>query len=754
MRQWTGIHDERTNIGDGLTMLRNVSLITQGQLQRRPQLGTKYTLGAALLIDLHPRQGGDFLIAADGSGKIVSVNLDDNTSTDLATGLDADIRGCFVGHQQSVYYTNDFNSVQRVNTGTGTAVSAGMVGPVSAPTFSSNSTGSLTTGAYRIRYRYKDTRTGYVSNPSAEYTQTFTAASQSIRVSGAAAADAKANQIVWERTTAGGSAFYQDTLGTNDTTVVALTSSDATLSAGIAIASYYGDFGHEPPPISELLCEHRGRIFSFKTSTRQRTVSAALSAASITGTNFSANWVGRLVSFSGTSSVSYVVSSVSASGTSLTLATNYAGVTATAVSINVYSPTPDALGWSRAGYPESWKPSEWMRRVLNNGDRPSALFSAYDTLWLSGQSSLKSFDYTSDPAAAKIGTVPTQLGIFNQRCIVNAEGRVLCFGASGVFEMKGRVPTSISDAIYQTFIGLVDVAQFEANHATYDYIDDTATFWFCRTGDTIPKDALAYHLGTGEWQLRTWRQAIKSSAVIRGTGLFPRPYLGCENGYVWRLDDSRFGDGLLTSMTTGVVTVTAGASATVIPVTESLPTSSSASANLSGLMLYNPATGTAKAVTSNAANSLTCAAFSAAPAAGTELYLGSVDVGLTSEWWDGPGPHALKRPSYLAIEHDSDDVSPSIDIQLYKELSSTPLTFTKGSGDSQLSGVTYTNGATTASLDTSLRGGVLYLNCMQEWAHYWRYVISQTRPAGYLKLMDAKFLLRNREEVDPKVKPT
>lgn len=752
MRNWTGNKNDRIGIGDGITMLRNVSLITSGQLGRRPQLGTRFTLSADLLTSLHPRGGGDFLIAADGSGKIVSVNTSDSTSADLATGLSADIRGCFVSHQQNIYYTNDFDAVQRINTGTGTAVSAGIAAATAAPAFSSNSTGSLTTGTYRSRFRYKDTRTGYVSNPGPEYSQTFTAASQSMRVTGIASTDAKVNQIVWERTSAGGSEFWIEGTGANSTAVFEFEVSDATLTSGISADSYYGAFGHEAPPTTELLTEHRGRLFGYKSSVRTRTaVSIALSAASVTGTNFSQKWVGRLATFSGTSAVSYVVASVSASGTSLTLSSNFSGSTSTAASMSIFSPTPDMLYWSRAGFPESWKPSVWARRVLNNGDRATALFSAYDTLWVCGLRTIKTFDYTSDPASARISTIPTQMGVYNQRCVVNCEGRMICMGPAGIFELQGRVPTSISAAIDQDIANIIDNTQYESFHGAYDFYEDTVTFWFCRSGDTVPKDAVAYHLPSGEWQMRSWRQGISCSATIGTDSLSPRPYLGCENGYTWRLTDSLVGDGIPSALTTGVVTVDAGATTTSIPVVEALPTGTG---DCKGVMLYNPLTGTAKAITSNTATTFTCAAFSAAPAQGTELYLGSIDVFLKSEWWAGPSPHALKRPSYLMLEHLSDDTAPEVDIQIYKSLSSTAMAFTKGLGDSHLSGVTYTNAATSANVDLSHRAGVLYLNTVNEFSPYWRWELTQEVPYGILKLMDVKWLIRNKEEIDAKVKPT
>src|SRR3954467_14661607 len=118
MRNWNGVHDESVGIGDGLTMLRNVSLITGGQIARRPQLGARLTLSASLIAGLHPRGGGDFLIAANGSGKLISTDMSAGTSVDVATSINADIKGCFVEHQQGIYYSNDFDVVKRINNGT------------------------------------------------------------------------------------------------------------------------------------------------------------------------------------------------------------------------------------------------------------------------------------------------------------------------------------------------------------------------------------------------------------------------------------------------------------------------------------------------------------------------------------------------------------------------------------------------------------------------------------------------------------
>ena len=93
-------------------------------------------------------------------------------------------------------------------------------------------------------------------------------------------------------------------------------------------------------------------------------------------------------------------------------------------------------------------------------------------------------------------------------------------------------------------------------------------------------------------------------------------------------------------------------------------------------------------------------------------------------------------------------------MQIKKGLSDTALTWTKTAGDSMLSGITYDDGGTTATVDFNNRAGVLYLNLFGVWDPYWRWEITQSRPAGKLKLLDAKFLLQNKQNIDSNVKPT
>lgn len=746
------MHDGSLPVGNGLTTVRNVSFHRDGVCARRPQLTTRYDLDAVVIQGLTHPLAGSFLVSADGAGALVGCKLSDGTTTSLATGLNYDIPGTLTNHQAKLYYSNDFDSPVRMERGDLSAVTAGISAPASAPTYSSFSSGGTSAGTYLLRYRYYDQKTGYISNPSPELALSAVA-NQSMRVSGVNSSDAKVNQIFWERTTANGSIFYREGTATDATAVFEFDDTDSVLEQGIDIDAVYGDFGHEPPPVVEIMCEHRGRMFGWKRSVR--TVSNAtvtLSSTGVTGTGFPANsaWSGRLLTVAGTTS-SYVIASHTS--TTITLASNYAGSTNTAASISVFHPQPDMLYWSRAGFPESWKLSTWARRVLQGGaDEPSAMFSAYDTLWLCGQHSIRTFDYTSDPAAARLSAIPTEMGVYNQQCIVQADGRTFGFGQAGVFELQGKVPTRISDDIEEQLSALIDTSQFTDFHGVYDPYERSATWYFTRTGDTSPKDGICYFLESGQWQFVSYRQPIRASVTYGSAALPYRPYLADANGWVWRVGEDRPADCLPSTMSSGVLTTASASSTTVINIVESLPTGSG---DCKGAMLYWPAAGEARAVASNTANTITLSSgFTSAPGTGVTLYLGSIDVYLKSDWWMMRSPQHKKRPPYIAIEHLSEDTAPEAYLSVYQDLSGTATQWTTDSGDSRLLGVTATsNTVRTVDLGATESAGILYVELPDKFCKYWRWTLTQDKPAGTFQLMDCQFLMQNSGDVDQNIKP-
>jgi hypothetical protein len=608
-----------------------------------------------------------------------------------------------------------------------------------------------TAGAHTVRYRYYDAKTGYISNPSPSFTATTLAYANNVIVT--ASNDAKVTNIILEATTVGGSVFYENSKIANATASASLTLTDTQLENSIDINAVYGDFGHELPPIVEIMCEHRGRMFGWKRSVRTRTsCTVASGSLSITGTNFPTNsaWTGRLLTVNAETTSNVIASTTS---TNITLASVYAGsASGAANTIKVFHPQPDMLYWSRAGFPESWKPSTWARRVLQGGsDEPSAMFSAYDTLWLCGQHSIRCFDYTADPAAARLSSVPTDMGVYNQKCIVQADGRTFGFGTAGVFELQGRVPTRISDDIEPQLQALIDNTQFDDFHGCYDNYEKSITWYFTRTGDTVPKDGISYSLDSGQWQFVSYLQSIKCSTTY-GTGVYSyRPYLADSNSWVWRVGDDRPADCLPSALSTGVLTTASANSTTVINIVESLPTGSG---DCRGAMLYWPATGESRVISSNTANTVTVGtAFTTAPGTGVTLYLGSISVYLKSDHWIMRNAQHFKRPPYLGVQHFSESTGPEIYFSIYTDLSSSVTPWTSGSADVLPYGVTNTS-STVRTVDTNQTAGIAYVPMPDKWASYWRWTMTSDKPYGLLQLMDVQFILTDASQVDTNIKPT
>ena len=753
MRKWSGIHDGSVPVGNGLYTVRNVSFHRDGVCSRRPQLQQRYDLDAMVISGLTHPLGGSFLVAADGTGSLNGIDLPTGTSTALASGLDDDIPGTLTNHQAKLYYNNDFDDPRRMERGDLAAVTAGIDAPASAPTYSSSSTGGLGAGTYRLRYRYYDQKTGYLSNPSAELERTTTSG-QSLWVNGVGTSDTKVTQVFWERTTADGSVWYREGTASTATAMFEFDDTDTVLEQGIDIDAIYGNYGHEPPPFVEIMCEHRGRMFGWKRSVRNRTACTISSGnASISGTGFPTTgaWDGRLLTANSEKTTFVIASTTSAV---ITLASAYSGAsTGTTNSINIFHPQPDMLYWSRAGFPESWKPSTWARRVLQGGaDEPSAMFSAYDTLWLCGQHSIRTFDYTADPAAARLSAIPTEMGVYNQQCIVQADGRTFGFGQSGVFELQGKVPTRISDDIEIQLAGLIDTAQFADFHGCYDPYERSVTWYFTRTGDTVPKDGICYFTESGQWQFVSYRQPIKCSTTY-GSATYPfRPYLADTNGWVWRTGEDRPADCLPSSLSSGVLTTASANSTTVINIIETLPTGSG---DCRGAMLYWPAAGESRVITANTANTVTVSpAFTTAPGTSVTLYLGSIDVHLKSDWWIMRSPQHKKRVPYLALEHLSEDTAPDVYVSVYQDLSGTAAPWTTDVGDSRLLGTTATSATVrTIDLDATDSSGVLYSELPDKFCNYWRWTLTQDKPVGDLQLMDVQFLIQNAGDVDANIKP-
>lgn len=776
--QWQGLRDDVTIVGaEGNLEAQNCSFRVEGELRRRSGLGTRLDLGGVLSSEFTDRAAITYAVFVTSAGAIKSLNLTDSTIATLKSALSTVYRGQFARSNQRLYYADDFDSVQVVELGNAVAQAAGIAAPttgvgthtIGAPT---SGAGSVQSGTHLVRYRYYNSKAGYYSNPSLQRSLAVTG-SESITFSigtgtGSEAiirsTDAKVDQVIVELTAAGASAFYNVAAANQTLSSVTITMDDTTIALQVA-ASTYGDYGHEQPPLFSLLQEHRGRLFGWGATVRTITgVTLTLSGTSVTvtGSTFSTNWAGRMLQLTTGTDV-YRISAATGAGT-LTLSTNYSGATTSGGTIKVYSLGADTLYWSRAGYPEAWKPSEWARRVLQNAtDTPSGMVSYHDVLWLFGQRTMRVLDYPTDPATGSLEQVPTEMGLWNQRCLIQCGGYIYGWGRTGAWLINGLSPQHISRPIDARLDGTdtTSTVGFAASLSEqffgyYDPHERVLTWVYCKTGDTTPKNHISYDLDRKQWRTGSWRQAMLTSCMLGGTINDVRAMLSDENGYSWYVTENRF-DGVPTALIdtgseyTGVITVTSGAtlSSSVIPTLEALPTTGQ---DLKGVVLYNPTTSGTAVVASNTSGSVTLAvALTATPSAGDTLYLGSFEFKLRTKWLVSEGLENKKRPAFLMIKKVPGTQVGRLRVRIYLDFSTTPMTFTKGLSDTYPNGIYITDGLTYCDVDfgnTSDDASCAFVPLCAEWQRAVSAEITSSKPSNQLKLLEVTFLpMSQRAEV-------
>lgn len=736
---WPGIRDDISALDPkGALTAQNVSFAVDGELRRRPGLGDRIDEGGVLVSEFQHPTLGAYAVFFTAAGALRAVNLSDNTEFTLASGLDTAYRGTFARSNGRLYFTNDFDVMQSVERGDVAARSAGIAGPVAAIGTPADSAGSTTAGVHLIRYSYSNSKSGYVSNPSDALSFTVVSGGRTltfdIGTTGTdiiRSTDPKVDQVIIWMTATDGTKYYKATSVNQTASSVTVSIADTSLIL-LDLQSFVGEFGHEQPPLASLLTEHRGRLFAWGTTARTLaglTVSSA--SAAVTGTGFSTKWAGRLITF-GSETTQYRILSV-ASATALTLSEAYVGALTTGVAGKVFSSAPDMLYWSRAGYPESWKPAEWARRVLQNqADTPAGMASFYGDLYLFGQRSQRRLIYTSDPSTGQLINVPTEMGLWNQRCLVEADGKLFGWGRSGVWVIDGILPKHLSNPIDETIVGLYDTAQYEQYHAVYDPQERVITWFYVATGDAYPKSAFSLDLNSGHWSTRTFRQAIRAATLMAQGNEAVQALLSDEHGYSWFLEAGRF-DCVPSTMTTGVLSCAAGSTTTVLQI------ASPGLGDLVGAILYQPSSGAERRITASTATTVTLAsALTTAPALDAEVYVGSFTASWRTKWIAQDALRNKVRPSYVNVSGYPGTANGKLDVKIYADFATSPLAFTRTSSDESPDGVTYTDAGTAATvdLDGGSGDGLASVPIPQGWKRSLSILLTTDRPANDLRILE------------------
>lgn len=669
MRNWAGYQDDAAAVGDGMRTVNNVSLRVKGQVSRRPCLGSRITLSAQSLGAMETSSGS--WLVANNAGTLTSYNMATDAATTVKTGLAATPRGNFANASGQLYFANGTNALQVLKQGSAVALAAGITGPASAPTAGTPAAGSITAGVHLIRFRWKDSTTGYVSNPSPVLT--FTAAgSQNCPLTLGTTADTKADQMVIEMTLAAGSTYYA-VATVADASSYTISVSDAVLATQQLANVYAGPdgYGCDVPPIAPLLCEHRGRLF-------------------------------------------------------------------------VWGASDNLLYWSRAGYPEAFDVLDWARNVTQGkSDRPTALASYFNDLYLMGARSMRRLVYTGDPAAGMLVSIPGELGAYNQRCIAGVDGSLFGFGSAGAWIIDGIQPDHISRPIDETWQAEVDEAQSEEFHVFYDPQERAVWFCYVKTGDDKPQTAICYEQRTRQWTRRSFRNTIQCSLTVGDTSRATRTWLGDgDGGYCWKLEDDRVGDGVPASMTSAIATCDTGSTTTALNIVESLSTAPS----LAGCILYDETADIQRLISSNTANTITLAtALPSAPAVGYRFYVGSVRCELISDWIMADALNKTMSPVRLNIDHLSDTQQVDVRVSVYANFSASATPFTTQIDDTSPLGVTLTNNNTVATVDTSVVGPTCPVPFADAKCVRWQLV--QQQPRGQFKLLDMQWQFESPRDI-------
>jgi hypothetical protein len=712
-----------TDLGDGPIDVVNVKYRKQGELQRRPGLGQRYGLSATQLGFLSST-GGNHLIAKDGT-TITSINMDTLATTTLATGLNT-ARGSFALANGALYYANGVNPVKVIYNGSVSAVNAGLTTPTTIMTGISGN-GRMSPGTHLIRFRFKDSVTRYISNPSTAISftvdtysvgqATMTNGSTAVTlVGGGQTQGYPASNIIVNGQEFTMSAITLTTFQINPAWTGETGDYDYTI---VRTGNFQVDIGSPVEArVDRLIVEMTEADGSTFYVVEERSLTTA----------YTPNILDQILNQQQLSDVyaapdgfghepppSSIVSLMSSRNRLFGLDGS------------------GTLYWSRASYPEGWNALEWAQKVFSNGgDKAIALGNFMSDIYVFGQRSMARLVYNGDPASGMFAQMPTSFGVWNQNCTVEVEGSLWGWGRQGVFRITEIQPKYMSAPVAETLRTDMDVSQAANFFAFYD--PQERLLWFCyqAIGDTGVRRAVCYDLQTREWHRRTFRHKLNHAIVAGDASRDDYIYAADDDGgYVWRLTDGVF-DGVPTTMASGVITANTGSTTTTIltdgPVSDVV-----------GAILYNPRTGEERRITGYTAGSVTLAsALASTPVIGDEFWIGSIPVSYRSQWIPVSYVYEGRRPSYLELLHLSTTSGVVMDVAYYTDYSASPMTWSRVADDAMMNGLTIVNGATYATQDVS--AGRNTVPVPADFSLTFQFKLDQLKPLGTFRLLNASLL--------------
>lgn len=659
-------------------------------------------------------------------------------------------------YRRHAYLANGWNAVRRWNGRSAALELAGIEGPSRAldswtPSPSTAAGSNSNVGVHVFRYRYMDSRTGYVSNPSEEReVEIASGALQltfAINTSGAGnilrSTDAKVDRIVLEATTVGSTEFFQAAEVANSASSIVFDMSDAELEQRLLP---YSDDGHDPPPLAKNVVSHRDRIWLFGQVTHSTgncdvTNGSNLVPEGTTDPDWNTEALGAssgdattvwLFQRLGDAEV-YEIDYYDSGNSRLVLKTNYAGVTGTDASYRIFSRV-DAVWVSEPGFPESFVPLNFLNgpNGENAGDLVAGVGYGSSMLFFTENAMFK-FSWDQDPLVDGFWVpVSNKYGALNQRSVIEVEGVVYAMSRRGWTAWSGVFPKLISRGV-DPLRSSIDFTLAERFHCCF-FPETRAVRWFVvYAGDSYPKNYVQFDVDGSAWSTGRYLQGISDSRLIpTDEGL--RVLFGDENGYTW-FGDEGDADGVpvaFSRLTAGV-----GSTTSILEINEDLPTSGT---GLAGAVLTRRTAAGAfesRRITSNGSGQITLAsAFSGAPSANEELWVGAIPSKLRTRAFGAPGMKK-RRTAWCRLLFDPLSSARYLQVRVYEDLSSTAKAWAASRNNRP--GLVYPGSNTTYPttdwlVDLSRADGVVQIPLSPEWRRFFEVELELWEPDARLVL--------------------
>lgn len=602
-------------------------------------------------------------------------------------------------YRKVAYVANGWDAVRRWDGRTTSAELAGIAGPSQvtgswAPASGAGNgyttaSGDSTIGVHVFRYRYMDSRTGYVSNPSAEFELKVDSGSEAIsfeiEASGSenviVSTDSKVDTIILEATVVGsddtgGAAFFEAARGANTAgTTVTFDIADANLEVKVLD---WADDGHDVPPIAQNIVSHRERIWLFGQVTHAvGTATFTNGSVDVDEGSTDPDWnTEALGSASGESSIpwliqlegdstAYEIDYYDSGNSKIVLKKAFTGTTSSDAGYKIYS-RAHAIWVSNPDYPEGFTPLKFLSGPQNemSGDLTAGVGHGASMLFYSTNSSYKlAWDRgpLEDPIMIPLSS---EYGALNQRVVVKVQGRVFAMDYLGWTEYQGIRPKLISRPIDE-IRDLIDYSKSDNFHACFLPEARAIRWWVCYTDDTgnYPKRYVQYDLDSGSWSTGEYYQGISASKLIpTSTGL--QVMLGDENGHTWFADQGTC-DGCYA--VDSHLTAASGCTATVLQVDETLDITN---VGLAGCFLYHVESGEAKLISSNTSGAITLtSALSTVPSDGDTFWVGPIPSKLKTKAFSSSRRAEKRRAAKVWLTFDPLSSTRYLQFRIYEDLS-------------------------------------------------------------------------------------